>query len=1181
MTMKAHTEGQERYPGLSQRIWKLANSQGWLLDALVKRPSQRCNKPLHLEKLEERALFAGNGLFDLVSPTWFEDLGGGAAGHSSAAGYWTASTADQGGGSATGKNVSIAGSADTYDWIVRFTTEALDGISSVAQTSSLLVGGGIEFSVVRGLGLVGQVLVRSSGASLQSVEQYLSADSAVAHYDLDVVRSFDALPNDPQLTQLWGLSNTGQSGGRPHADIDAPDAWNISTGSSNVVVAVIDTGVDYTHSDLAANIWTNSWETAGNGRDDDGDGFVDDVHGYDFANNDGNPMDDNSHGTHVSGTIGGVGNNTLGVAGVNWSVSIMPLKFLSASGSGSTSDAVRAINYATMQRSRYGVNVRVLNCSWGGGGFDNALQDAIQAAGDAGILTVAAAGNKGQNNDVYPNYPSNYGSSSIIAVAATDRNDNLASFSNYGAASVDLAAPGVSIYSTIPGNGYAIYSGTSMATPHVAGVAALAWSVAPNASVADIRNAILQGADRIAGLSGKVATGGRLDAYNTLRLLSGGSPQTPLIASLTAAPNPVTAGAAATLTAHGIADAGGTLTGVYFYQDTNGDNQWDANDRLLGSTATIVGGEASLALSTSGFAPGNYTFFARAVDNQSQWSGAAGTVLQVVAPDDHGNDPTTATQVPVPGSIGGVIETGSDVDYFALDAVAGRTYTFQTRLQTLPDSVLALYGRDGTTLLSWNDDWGSGLASRIAWTAPTSGTYYLEVSAYSATQTGSYQLSLGAQNDPPVFARIGDQTISHNQPSRAITLQASDPNGDSLTYTAQVLTPNSAAASLAGTVLTITPRQGFLGSFSVLATVSDGQASVSQTFQVSVTNSAPVLARIGDQTMSRSERSRAITLQASDADGDSLRYTAQVLSYDPLAKQAYDLDQRLGLYKPGNYFQNLRGAREKWMQGNGGAWYCILPNGQLRAWAGKMSTSPVVATLSPAYYANPALLHDARPPVLTPSKDAAVALSGNVLTITPRSGFLGTFSVQVTVSDGIASAGQMFQVSVTNAASSRAAMAGFQFDTASALQQATAGAADLQWRQIVDHLAGQAKPLGATFAEAPDVLGRAAHSDLAAANWLQERWDLLTDSLPPSAAQQQYGDSSGDGRVALLWYSGLLSASDLQAPASGQHTTAFWDQHDVERNVLDEVFALAGELESLGLRDAALAQSAPTGDAEA
>ena len=298
---------------------------------------------------------------------------------------------------------------------------------------------------------------------------------------------------------------------------------------------------------------------------------MDDVHGYNFVSNNGNPMDDNGHGTHVSGTIAAVGNNSLGVAGVNWSASIMALKFMDSTGSGYLSDAIRAINYATMERTQYGVNVRVINASWGGGGFSSAMQTAIQAANDAGIMFVAAAGNSGTNNDVTAQYPANYTPPNVISVAASDQNDQLASFSCYGAATVDLAAPGVSIYSTVPNNRYAYYSGTSMATPMVSGVVALAWAYKPNATVADIRNAILQGVDKISSLSGKVASGGRLDAYNTLKLLGAGTaPSLPVLGSLLVNPaSTVAKGASVTLVAQAAASSTG-VSAVYYYQDTNG-----------------------------------------------------------------------------------------------------------------------------------------------------------------------------------------------------------------------------------------------------------------------------------------------------------------------------------------------------------------------------------------------------------------------------------------------------------------------------------------------------------------------------------------------------------------------------------------------------------------------------------
>lgn len=333
-----------------------------------------------------------------------------------------------------------------------------------------------------------------------------------------IVYAEATVPNDPQFSQLWGLHNTGQTGGTPDADIDAPEAWDITTGDTNVVVGVIDTGVDYNHEDLRTNMWTNPGEVPANGIDDDTNGFVDDVYGCDFYNNDGDPLDDHNHGTHVSGTIGGVGNNAVGVAGVNWRVRIMALKFLSAGGSGYISDAVDALNYATMMRQR-GVNIRLTSNSWGGGGFSQAMADAIAASGSAGMLFIAAAGNAGSNNDSSPFYPASYTNGNLIAVAATDHNDAKASFSCYGLTGVDLGAPGVSIRSTVRNNSYANYNGTSMATPHVAGVAALAWSLNPDASWQQITNAIFAGVDPIPALAGITVTGGRLNALNTLRLL--------------------------------------------------------------------------------------------------------------------------------------------------------------------------------------------------------------------------------------------------------------------------------------------------------------------------------------------------------------------------------------------------------------------------------------------------------------------------------------------------------------------------------------------------------------------------------------------------------------------------------------------------------------------------------------
>ncbi len=319
-------------------------------------------------------------------------------------------------------------------------------------------------------------------------------------------------PDDPRFAEQWGLENTGQGGGTPGADISAPEAWGWTTGSSGTVVADIDTGVDYTHEDLAANMWHNPGEIPNNKIDDDGNGYVDDIYGIDAANKDSDPYDDHGHGTHTSGTVAAVGDNGIGVTGVSWNTQIMALKFLSASGSGSDADAITCINYVVHEKLDHGVNVVAINASWGGGGFDQLLKDAIDTAGDAGIVFCAAAGNNyGNDNDVNPFYPAAYTSSNLIAVASTDSSDGLSDFSNFGLTSVDLGAPGSGILSTLPGDAYASWSGTSMATPHVSGAVALAAAAFPSDTLSERVARILASTDPLPALAGKCVTGGRLD----------------------------------------------------------------------------------------------------------------------------------------------------------------------------------------------------------------------------------------------------------------------------------------------------------------------------------------------------------------------------------------------------------------------------------------------------------------------------------------------------------------------------------------------------------------------------------------------------------------------------------------------------------------------------------------------
>jgi thermitase len=321
-------------------------------------------------------------------------------------------------------------------------------------------------------------------------------------------------PNDTYFFDQYGM-----------VKIHAPAAWDTQTGSDAVVVAVIDTGVFYTHEDLSANMWRNAGEIgpdvngndkATNGLDDDADGYVDDVYGIDSVNHDSNPVDDRGHGTHCAGIVGASGNNGKGVTGVNWNVRLMALKFISQQGEGTTAGAVECFNYVVMMKQR-GVNVRVTNNSYGGDD-DFALKDAMDVAGDAGILNVCAAGNGAANTDVNPFYPASFNSPSIISVAASDRDDNRAGFSNYGLTSVDLAAPGVTVISTVSdGPMYDYLSGTSMSAPHVAGAAALLLAQYPAMSLASLKATLLNTVDVLPQWAGVVATGGRLNVARALQ----------------------------------------------------------------------------------------------------------------------------------------------------------------------------------------------------------------------------------------------------------------------------------------------------------------------------------------------------------------------------------------------------------------------------------------------------------------------------------------------------------------------------------------------------------------------------------------------------------------------------------------------------------------------------------------
>jgi subtilisin family serine protease len=386
-----------------------------------------------------------------------------------------------------------------------------------------------QFKIVRGL----EKLKLKKGQSVNQAVNRLKKLPFVEYAEPDYL--VQKATNDEFYGLVYAIENTGQDirgvAGTPDADMDVLEAWTIQTGDPNLIIAVIDEGVQWDHPDLANNMWRNQGEVAGNGIDDDGNGFVDDVYGYDFYGNDGDPMDEGGHGTHVAGTICAEANNGIGIVGVVHQCKIMALRFLGPQG-GSTSDGIASIDYAVQ------MGAKISNNSWGGGGFSQALYDSIAAARDADHIFLAAAGNGGSdgigdNNDGLPHYPSNYNLPNVISVAATDNNDDIAGFSNYGATSVDIGAPGVDIASTFIDDGYVWQNGTSMATPNVTGVVALIRSEFPDWNYQQVIDHLYSTARPAASMAGITTTGG---IANAEAAMAGGEPPTP-----PAAPSALTA----------------------------------------------------------------------------------------------------------------------------------------------------------------------------------------------------------------------------------------------------------------------------------------------------------------------------------------------------------------------------------------------------------------------------------------------------------------------------------------------------------------------------------------------------------------------------------------------------------------------------------------------------------------
>lgn len=396
------------------------------------------------------------------------------------------------------------------EYVVRLKNQSI--LTQPQQSLSQRLGAFVK-STVPGLNIV--VVKMPVMQTTDSAVKSLNKNSLVAYSEPNYIYRANKVPNDPMYGQLWGMKNIGQKDsdgqvGVAGIDIDAESAWEITTGNRKTLIAIIDTGVDYNHPDIKDNVWTNVAEANGQaGVDDDANGVIDDIHGYNAITNSGDPMDDHGHGTHCAGTIGGHGNDGVGVVGVNWEANIMGVKFLDKDGSGTLEDAVKAIAYANK------MGAKVMSNSWGGGGFSQALMDVIKETDASGSLFVAAAGNDYSNNDANPAYPASYQVPNVISVAAVDNKGMKAGFSNYGKSTVHLGAPGVNILSST-GGAYDSWSGTSMATPHVSGVAALVWGNEEMLTAHEIKARLITTARPVAGLRGKTISGAMLNAFNAV-----------------------------------------------------------------------------------------------------------------------------------------------------------------------------------------------------------------------------------------------------------------------------------------------------------------------------------------------------------------------------------------------------------------------------------------------------------------------------------------------------------------------------------------------------------------------------------------------------------------------------------------------------------------------------------------
>jgi subtilisin family serine protease len=702
------------------------------------------------------------------------------------------------------------------------------------------------------VGSAGARRLRSRSRHTATLLDFLRAQPDVAYAEPNYIITSDGLPDDPWFGQLWGLFNSGQDvgiPGIPGADIDAAAAWDVTTGSRDHAVAIVDSGIDYLHPDLAANIWSAPFEFTVriggqlvNGEIVGGQEITcaAGTHGFNAITRTCDPYDDFHHGTHVAGTIGAVGNNNLGVTGVNWTASIMGAKFLDAGGTGSIADAIDAIDFVIQASAATGANVRVLSNSWSGGGFSQALLDQINRANDNDMLFVASAGNNALNNDLTPRYPASYNAPNVIAVASINNRDALAGDSNFGVASVDLAAPGVNVLSTYPGAFYQYSSGTSMAVPHVSGAALLVLSQCP-LSTSELKDSLLTTVEPTAALAGKVATGGRLNVNNAIHVCVPWHPDF----SMQVLPDSKTVGRGASATYVVI------VTPVEGFSETVtfGVDGLPSGASASFAPPSITSSGATLLTVTSSASTPLGSFALTITGTSASLERTATATLTMVAnnPPVAVNDAFTTNE-----------DTSLTVNVLANDTDPDGDTVFLIATGAAAHGN-AFQGESG----------GLIYAPHSNYSGPDSFTYTIGDNR-GGTATATVAITVVPVNDAP---RATNQAASTAEDvAAAITLAATDAEGQALTYS-MVSQPLHGALSGTPPALSYTPVTNYNGPDSFTFRANDGTLNSNVgTVSITVTavNDAPVA--LPQIVVLDEDTARSITLTGSDVEGTALSY---------------------------------------------------------------------------------------------------------------------------------------------------------------------------------------------------------------------------------------------------------------------------------------------------------------------